>query len=506
MKVQRIITFCSCVSIAFSFVPRARHNFCRSSIAILRLETTTAAETIDAVTLVSTLTKDAIEQRGTVEGLEALNFLGEMCSARSSFDFDDRNTRSRMNGSILEPHRNLLPPETTKKFLAQVRKMESNGWLSTNPDSVDGLPSLHLNLVSKGKPIFETAAADEFEQGIQNLLDTVKSPIYDDLLPRIRKRIGSEEIVVSDVFLRRYGQDIVHGSTRNGISAHYDVFSIATSVIAMDNAAASGENGLYTTATSNGKTSNHASLRRFFPLRSGDSVVHSWDILHGVDVAEGVDRCSLIVWFSTKDALMDSDTDENKKVSPWLFEHPDFDTSDVVQFVSGIAKDSAPDEVESAAIDSTSLFLKSAAQGNAFAFTRMGSICEEQSLTQHQIKEARSLLGDFPSVGYLFDDDVPIQQRLARHFWYGGAMEGNPNAQTSLADEAMEEAVAHGDSDLRLFAATLFGLAAQQRGSEHAAESLQRVVGAEAAAAESEEEFLESPVVQTAKVAMVFVD
>ena len=33
--------------------------------------------------------------------------------------------------------------------------VKSKQWLSTNPDSVDGLPSLHLNLITNGKPLFD---------------------------------------------------------------------------------------------------------------------------------------------------------------------------------------------------------------------------------------------------------------------------------------------------------------------------------------------------------------
>lgn len=87
-------------------------------------------------------------------------------------------------------------------------------------------------------------------------------------------------------------------------------------------------------------------------------------------------------------------------------------------------------------------------------------------------------------------------------------MRGNPMAQLTLADNAMDQAVANVDteasSDLRLFATTLFGLAAQQ-GNEAAIESLSRAVELEMTASEieSEEEFLSSTVVQTAQFAMV---
>ena len=102
------------------------------------------------------------------------------------------------------------------------------------------------------------------------------------------------------MFLRRYGQDIggQNDLSRNGISAHYDVFSKVTAVIALDDVAADGRNGLFTTSTDDkGQTSNHKSLRRFFPLQKGDCVIHTWDVLHGVDVKPGLDRTSLIVWF-----------------------------------------------------------------------------------------------------------------------------------------------------------------------------------------------------------------
>jgi len=267
--------------------------------ALLRMRTETAiaaTANLDPIA-VREYTEEAIQYRRQPKGLAALAKLGEHCSLRTPYDFD--SNRGQKNDTVLALQKGLIPATVTEEFLSQVRLMEQNGWLSTNPDSVDGLPSLHLNLVSGGKPIFDgnDESLDDFQRGIEKLLSIVEPHIYNKLLPNVQKLTKDPSVRVSDVFLRRYGDDIgEEGTSRNGISAHYDVFSKVTSVIAMDDTAADGTNGLYTTELSdNGSTSNHASLRRFFPLERGDGVVHTWDVLHGVDVVPNSDRTSLIV-------------------------------------------------------------------------------------------------------------------------------------------------------------------------------------------------------------------
>ena len=87
------------------------------------------------------------------------------------------------------------------------------------------------------------------------------------------------------------------------LCAEYFSFSpqthLKTSVIALDTTASSGSSGLYTIKTDPTRASNHAALRQFFPLDVGDGVLHSFDILHGVDVDRrlGRERTSLIIWF-----------------------------------------------------------------------------------------------------------------------------------------------------------------------------------------------------------------
>ena len=158
-----------------------------------------------------------------------------------------------------------------EKFLRIYNDVEKKAWLCTNPDSVDGLPSLHLNLVSNGRPLVplheSSSDPDDFDNSIRGLLLLVQPFLYEELLPMVNSLLNSTSVRISDVFLRRYGQDVVDDKSRNGISTHYDVYSKVTAVIAMDDVAAKGRNGLFTTEESSGstkRTSNHAALRRFF--------------------------------------------------------------------------------------------------------------------------------------------------------------------------------------------------------------------------------------------------
>jgi hypothetical protein len=119
-------------------------------------------------------------------------------------------------------------------------------------DSVDGLPSFHINLVIEGKPLFQdNSHIDEndegFRDGIHALHQLVQPHLYDVLLPQVNKLLNTTNIRISDEFLRRYGTDLLDGKSRHGISAHYDVFSRVTSVIALVDTTSDGRNGLYTT-------------------------------------------------------------------------------------------------------------------------------------------------------------------------------------------------------------------------------------------------------------------
>ena len=470
-------------------------------------------------------TRTAIENVGSAQGLSALAELSQLCSERNAYDFDQEE--AALEGSTVVPIRQVLPSNTTEAFLRQVHMMEENGWMSTNPDSVDGLPSLHLNLISQGKPILDPddKHVDSFQKGIHGLLDLAQPHIYNELLPSVQKLMNSSDFVVSDVFLRRYGQETSSGATRHGISAHYDVYAKATAVIALDNVAAEGTNGLYTTASRAGETSNHASLRRFFPLNCGDGVLHTWDILHGVDVQPGLERTSLIVWFSTKEAMMRSSVDElsDSCVAPWLSNHPGLSSNDVVQFVFASAIESSVKEVDGIdAARATSMFqkqpeetldsaryhelyLSSAGKKNAFALTRVGSLCQDKMLSSDLMKEAERISSTFTlppaTMRPLLRNARNSHERLAMQFWLEGALRGNPLAQIALGDEAMELSVISGDTNLRALATTLFSLAAQQ-GVDAASDAVSRVVKYEASISRSEEEFLASSVLRVVSAAV----
>jgi hypothetical protein len=157
------------------------------------------------------------------------------------------------------------------------------------------------------------------------------------------------------------------------------------------------------------------------------------------------------------------------------------------------------------------LYLKSAASGNTFALTKLGSLAQDQELSLERAKLGLVILEKLrPGGDVLFVDQKTVKNdgfisfdALAKRFWYEGAVRGNPMAQAYLADDVMEQAAITGKQDLRVLAATLFALAAQQ-GNEAASESLSRVVEFEVAQSgiQSQEEFEASPVVRTANAAL----
>jgi hypothetical protein len=159
--------------------------------------------------------------------------------------------------------------------------------------------------------------------------------------------------------------------------------------------------------------------------------------------------------------------------------------------------------------------------GNTFALTRMGSICEEGGLSSspefkneairvldelRPFEKLPDILKDMLASQRETDDTDEDGSELACRFWLEAALTGNPLAQQSLADEVMFAASRSGNPEQRLLAATLFALASQQEhdASEGPSETLARVIEYDVAArgVESREEFLASPVVQTANAAL----
>lgn len=474
------------------------------------------SDPLEDVESIRRYTESAIFNRGTDIGLQSLSHLSDLCNRRIPYDFGSLSAKG--DHTVIERFEQLIPSKYTTSFLEQVRYMEENEWLSTNPDSVDGLPSFHLNLVSQGSPVFPTGTTKdptEFQMGVQKLLEIVESCIYGTLLPEVQKLLNSTTIHISDIFVRKYGQDVCGSDfSRNGISAHYDVFSRVTAVVALDGVAADGRNGLFTTHISNeGITSNHAALRRFFPLDTGDGVVHTWDVLHGVDVEPGLDRTSLIVWFTEDSGNAAGIEDDSQAVSPWLSQHPDIDTDNVAQFVLASALSSIEDSARKDVTEMKEhkLYLKSASEGNTFALTRMGSLIEEGVLSSILEDEGLRVLDKLRPLATLPGPIRDLQSSglgsnaavVAMRFWFEGALRGNPLAQKALADELMFQA-SHSEysEDSYLLAAILFALAAQQ-GDDEASDSLSRVIDffLQHRNVESKEDFLASPIVKVARAA-----
>jgi len=115
--------------------------------------------------VIESLSENAVKARGTVNGLNQLKKLSELCAQRRPFDFDGAKV-PQSKRSVIAKLPSLLPSSVAKQIFEKVQSMLEKGWLSTNPDSVDGLPSFHLNVVSNGKPIVwsDEKELDEFQE------------------------------------------------------------------------------------------------------------------------------------------------------------------------------------------------------------------------------------------------------------------------------------------------------------------------------------------------------
>jgi len=560
------------------------------------------------------MTEYAFSLRGTSGGLTALEILGMISERRVPFHFEglsnidnkhDSSIREETNiphlkenkgrSSILKPSRQIIPNDTLDELQFLLDVIKRNGWLSTNLDSVDNLPSLHLNLVTNGKPKFDeedhekiSTSIDEitgydFRTCVCKILGFIRPHLYGKLLSRAQRYTNSSGVEISEIFVRSYGEDLqppqFGAASRNGISAHYDVLSSLTAVIALDDVASEGKSGLYTFYNRNpsdsdhrytSTVSKHPSLRRYFPLEAGDGVLHSWDVLHGVDIEPTLERTSLVVWFTD---YGENDEDINSMTPPWL-ENP-YDQDDVGNFVLATAIESAdgengPEESTILSVDSYDneqqispsdatiresitegtptrderyrrhfnshdLYLKSASLGNAFGLSRLGSLCNDETLCRSSpsLIQLRDMLCNLNSesqnlrsrndfLDYILEERGNGFRATAKGLWFEAAMRGDLSAQSSLAAACMEDFMSSHTSkgdvsveqndpsrnqDEILIAAVLFAMAAQQ-GDEGSFEALSRVMNIHRSyfTSDSDQElfdddvFLNSPISKTIMV------
>lgn len=511
---------------------------------------------------IRTYSIDAYTYRGTDRGINALSILGMLTKKTVSYDFesshDDGNLATSHGGSsnLISQQKKILPESILEEITAVLGNIKQNGWLSTNLDSVDGLPSLHINLVSDGKPLFSTSSIDTeqdtFEDNIRQLQAVLHPYLYETLLPRAQKLTNSTTLKISDVFIRNYGENVQpdaventeeefsNSNSRFGISAHYDIYSSLTSVIALDNVASKGDAGLFTvlnplSCTSLQETenddevgvSNHASLRRYFPLNAGDGVLHSWDVLHGVDIDASVKRSSLIVWFTDYGENNVEKKDGEEGIPPWLLSQKDNCRkvrNDIHDFVLATTLSSKSNNNDADTERTLDLFLKSASTGNSFALNKLGFIFSPENdaedfeplMVEKTIDMLRLLSSSKknPFMDHLepikdrfdksndHDDEsiIPIsylRNILSKALWFESATRGNISAQQSLADSLMEmytmidiplddddddsKIIKKQHNDLILTAALFFVMAAQQEQQQQndgysLSEPLQRLI------------------------------
>lgn len=499
---------------------------------------------IELSTFVPYLHEYAFRHRGTEQGITSLDILQLLCQRRVPFDFTNQSMNmqttivddatSSVHRNVISHQKQILPTDVVEQINTIMNDIKARQWLSTNPDSVDGLPSLHLNLISNGSPMFtdeddsvEVEDDVTFPKYISQMTNILEPILYNDLLPKVRKMTETPGLDISDVFIRNYGvvdekQEDESNSTgqekksRYVLSPHYDVTAFSTCVMALDSTAANGENGLYTIPLIDGKSSNNAALKQFFPLNQGDGVVHTFDVLHGVDVDPKLNcpRTSLIIWFIDR-SVQDGGNGELDVNQPWLLNPVD----DIGEFVLGLASESSVEEDGShlklkKAIDPLELYLSSASRGNIFAMTRLAQMCDDELVPKSEYGEIESIiLGQELFNPFLTNESDFQEQRtssskvFAKALWYHASISGgNRVAQVSLADELMlkyttekENLTEIEQENLLLMASTLFTMSLNQ--GYDARDSLQRLMNVECARLEAlrvnipSDEFFNQPVV-----------
>ncbi|CAE7023575.1 unnamed protein product [Symbiodinium natans] len=153
-------------------------------------------------------------------------------------------------------------------------------------DSVDAQPTFEFYPFQKG-------------QWCNDALRTLLADFVENrLLPYVRQRYGLETIALSEILVRRYLP-----KERRTHAAHYDGHAFATAVLGLTEPS-EYQGGLYL------QPGPHVSTRRIVRLDPGDLFVHSFNLQHGVEVAQG-SRYSLIFW------LKDSPMAVAEGTTPW---------------------------------------------------------------------------------------------------------------------------------------------------------------------------------------------
>jgi len=183
-----------------------------------------------------------------------------------------------------------ISPFVTRDVAKQLLEFSQHLLYEDDADTVDQGPTFEAPLFRDGLLLNPFQHMQPLSAAIENIG-----------LPYVRERFNCSMCVACTAIIRRYLQ-----GERREHPWHYDSDAYVTMVIPLT-AAADYSGGLYVQPTYDRND------REFIELEAGDAVLHSFDVMHGVDVLSG-ERVSLIIWFkSNADAC-------EKKLSPWYAE------------------------------------------------------------------------------------------------------------------------------------------------------------------------------------------
>mmetsp|Transcript_47515 Transcript_47515/g.91887 ORF Transcript_47515/g.91887 Transcript_47515/m.91887 type:complete len:490 (-) Transcript_47515:191-1660(-) len=183
-----------------------------------------------------------------------------------------------------------ISPFVTRDVAEQLLDFSQKLLYEEGPDTVDQRPTFEAPLLRDGILLSPLRRMQSLSEAIENIG-----------LPYVRERFNCSMCVACTAIIRRYLQ-----GERREHPWHYDSDAYVTMVIPLT-AAADYSGGLYAQPTFDRND------REFIELEAGDAVLHSFDVMHGVEVLSG-ERVSLIIWFkSNADAC-------EKRLSPWYAE------------------------------------------------------------------------------------------------------------------------------------------------------------------------------------------
>lgn len=198
-----------------------------------------------------------------------------------------RNSRELRARPRIWRVREMLSPERAQSFLSH---LNDDSLFNKDADSVDGKPTDEMILLRDGK------LAPPTRTEIIPLLWHAQQ-VFEQVSAYVRQKLNCPKCEVCTSLVRKYG----NGSVRQGVLMHFDEKALATAIISLDHSD-DYEGGLVVKSPS--------LALRLATLEQGDLILHSYDLLHAVDIRKGTRR-SLIMWISSDSASC------RKQSTPW---------------------------------------------------------------------------------------------------------------------------------------------------------------------------------------------